>query len=70
MQLDEAPPEQQGPMAEQPEEEPEEEPAGPELPEFDLKKDLRIGCTVLIHTEEDESGTGWNKPWSIGTVLW
>ena len=69
-QLPEAHPEQQAPKAEQPEEEPEEEPAGSEPPDFDLKKDLRIGCTVLIHTEEDESSNGWDKPWSVGTVLW
>ena len=55
---------QQAPKPEQPE----QEPAQPELPDFDLKRDLRIGHAFLIRTEEDDTSKGWIKPWSLGRI--
>ncbi len=49
-------------------EQPEQEAAQPELLEFDLKRDLRVGHAFLIRTEEDDISKGWDKPWSVGKV--
>ena len=63
-QLGNADPRQQVPEPEQPE----QESAQPKLSEFDPERDLQFGHAFLIHTEEEDTSKGWNKPWSVGRV--